>query len=108
MRPVFALAVILVSAGCGTGTTSAVLSVDEAENHEGRAEVTGFLHADGDGVRLCAAVLESYPPQCGEPSLRVEGLELSSVDGLEREGRIEWREGVTLTGTIHDGVLTAD
>jgi hypothetical protein len=98
--------VVLLAAGCGSGEGGAVLSVDEAVNHQGHAEVTGFLHADGDAVRLCAAVLESYPPQCGRPALRVEGLDLGEIDGVQREGKIAWKEGVTLTGIIDDGVLT--
>ena len=95
-----------LAAACGSGEGGAVLSVDEAVHHQGHAEVTGFLHADGDAVRLCAAVLESHPPQCGRPALRVEGLELAEIDGVHREGTIAWKEGVTLTGIVDDGVLT--
>jgi hypothetical protein len=100
-------AVAVLTAGCGGGDSSAVLAVEEAVNHRGDAEVTGFLHAEGERVRLCAAVLESFPPQCGEPSLRVDGLDLAGVDGLTREGDVAWKEGVTVVGTIDDGVLTA-
>ena len=91
------IALVLFVAGCGSGDGGAVLSVEEAVNHQGRAEVTGFLHANGSDVRLCAAVLESYPPQCGRPALDVEGLDLASVDGLQREGTVAWKERVTLT-----------
>jgi hypothetical protein len=106
LSALLAVAVGLQATACGGGTP--VLSVEEAAGHRGGVEVTGFLHAEGETVRLCAAVLESFPPQCGPPSLRVEGLELSAVEGLQREGRVAWREGVTLAGTIDDGVLTAD
>ena len=37
--------------------------------------VTGFLLAsENEPVRLCSALAESYPPQCGVASITVEGL----------------------------------
>jgi hypothetical protein len=35
--------------------------------------VEGYLIERDGELRLCDAILESSPPQCGEPSLRVEG-----------------------------------
>jgi hypothetical protein len=105
VRPLAAL-LVLVGAGCGGSTP--VLSVDEAANHEGRATVTGFLHAESGTVRLCAAVLESFPPQCGRPALAVVGLDVDSVDGLQRSGAVAWKEGVTLEGAIADGVIRVE
>jgi hypothetical protein len=47
------------------------LTVSEAiaSDLEGPLQVKGYV-IDG---RLCEAILESQPPQCGEPSLRIEG-----------------------------------
>jgi hypothetical protein len=101
------LVACLTAAACDGGGTPA-LSVEEAADHRGAAEVTGFLHAEGTAVRLCAAVLESFPPQCGEPSLRVEGLQLADVEGLQRSGTVAWKEGMTVMGTVDGGVLTVD
>jgi hypothetical protein len=58
--------------------------------------VQGFLHADGNAARLCAAVLESYPPQCGEPAVELVGLDLASVAGTTTAEGITWKEGAVL------------
>ena len=39
--------------------------------------------------RLCEALAESFPPQCGGASLIVEGLVLGLVAGLERSGGVQ-------------------
>lgn len=44
---------------------------------DGPLQVQGFLIERAGELRLCSAILESYPPQCGEPSLRVEGGDLA-------------------------------
>jgi len=51
------------------------LSVQEAldSDLEGPLLVRGYLIERAGELRLCDAILESSPPQCGEPSLRVEG-----------------------------------
>lgn len=74
--------------------------------------VRGYVVApEGAPVRLCQMLAESYPPQCGEPSLVVEGLDLASVPGLVSTddpalARVSWSEGeVELTGVVTDGVL---
>ena len=91
------------------------LSIEEAlaSTIEGPLMVKGYLVApEGEPVRLCTALLESYPPQCGAPSLVVEGLELASVEGLQRTedpelAPVTWSDGiVSLLGTVRDGVLT--
>ena len=130
LLPVVLLA--LVAAGCGTGgdepsptagppaATSATpssgaaipgggLSVDEAlaSKLEGPLMVAGFLVAAGDEVRLCSALAESYPPQCGGSSLLVEGLNLATVEGLQMEGVVSWTdERFSVLGDVRDGVLT--
>lgn len=67
--------------------------------------VTGFLIDDGSGPRLCETILDSFPPQCGEPSLNVEGVTLADMEGAEREGDVAWVEQATFTGEVSDGVL---
>jgi hypothetical protein len=61
--------------------------------------VTGLLIDAGDGWRLCAAIAESYPPQCGGESLTVEGLDPADHDLQEAAG-VRWSEGVTLFGEV--------
>ena len=61
------------------------LSIEEAiaSPLAGPADGQGYLLAlDGEDVQLCSMLAESYPPQCGGPSLIVNGLHLETVDGL--------------------------
>lgn len=69
--------------------------------------VTGNLLAQGGEVRLCSALAESFPPQCGGGSLTVEGLKLEEVDGLVTEGDVSWTDRpIELLGVVADGTLT--
>jgi len=69
--------------------------------------VNGNLLAQGDEVRLCYALAESFPPQCGGPSLVVEGIKLEEVDGLMTEGDVSWTDRpIQLLGLVEDETLT--
>ena len=59
--------------------------------------VQGLLHVTKADARLCAAVMESYPVQCGEPSVELVGLDLAAVEGLTTAGDVTWKEGAVLT-----------
>lgn len=76
-----------------------------ATDAEGPLTVRGFLLDDGTTVRLCDAVLESYPPQCGGDSVEVEGVAVAELEGATTEGEISWVEQASLTGELTDGVL---
>ena len=95
-------------ASSGAPVPGGALSVAEALESELDEPllVEGALVAVGDEVRLCSALAESYPPQCGGPSLLVQGLELETVEGLTREGVVAWAESASVLGTVTDGVLT--
>lgn len=85
------------------------ISIEEARasDLEGPLLVNGNLLADGDEVRFCSALAESFPPQCAGPSLQVEGVKLEEIDGLVREGRVAWTDRpIQLLGTVEDGVLS--
>jgi hypothetical protein len=58
-------------------------------------------------TRICSAILESFPPQCGEPSLVVDGWDIDTDGRAQTAGDVTWAEDVELTGTIDDGVLHA-
>ena len=74
---------------------------------DGPVRVRGTLIAAREDVRLCAAILESHPPQCGRPWLVVRGLDLVGVSNMEQAKGVGWtRREVTLTGEVADGVLT--
>ena len=84
-----------------------VLTVGEALGSSGRVTVRGTLFvSDADGIRLCDAILESFPPQCGQPSIQVDGLDLSTV-ALQSsdDGAVSWAEQIELEGRVEDGKL---
>lgn len=131
MRTISLFATLLVAAGlagCGgdDGTDDAAgdpgsvpqtsglgagpgISIEEAlaRDSDEMLLVNGNLLAQGDDVRLCSALAESFPPQCGGASLRVEGLKLAEVDGLITEGDVSWTDRpVQLLGIVEDETLT--
>jgi hypothetical protein len=108
----FALAALaLALAGCGSdssgggsdagsdaGTAGIGMSVQEAVLVELDAPtlVAGYLVEDGGTLKLCESLAESEPPQCGEPSLVVEG---GTLDDQARN------ELVDVRGTVADGKI---
>ena len=80
------------------------ISVAEALGHQATDDivtVSGALFVEADGtVLLCDAIAESFPPQCGGERIRVEGLDVAAVPGLQTEGDVSWAEGVTLLGSV--------
>lgn len=72
------------------------LSVQEAIDSklDGPLLVKGYLIERAGELRLCDAILESSPPQCGEPSLRVEGPAPAASE-----------ERVSLLGDVEDGTI---
>lgn len=69
--------------------------------------VNGMLLVRDGEVRLCEALAESFPPQCGGDSLLIEGLALDSVDGLTSAQGVIWSDGlIQILGDVRDGVLT--
>lgn len=57
--------------------------------------VRGYLIERDGKLRLCEAILESEPPQCGEPSLQVEGPAPRASE-----------KRVSLLGEVEDGTIT--
>lgn len=70
----------------------------------------GYLFVDPDGTaRLCDAIMESFPPQCGKPSIPVVNLPPELVDGLSEKNGQRWSDApVQLMGTVDDGVFQND
>lgn len=69
----------------------------------GEVTVAGAVLDDGDGPELCAALLESYPPQGGGPS--IEGWDWDAVPHDEASG-VRWTESVELQGTFDGTTFT--
>ncbi len=94
---------LVIADGNGPGDGPG-LSVADALTHgptDDMVSVTGALFVNADGtVLLCDAIAESFPPQCGGDRIIVEGLDLSTVEGLQTEGDVRWAESVTLLGSV--------
>lgn len=115
--------VVLALAACGGGNevdqpeppvaapgaaTGPGLTIEEAlaSDLEGPLLVRGTLFAEGDEVRLCDAIAESFPPQCGGRFLHVEGLDLATVEGLTSAQGVTWSEGIVkLLGDVDGDTL---
>ena len=93
------------TAGLGAGPGISIeqaLAADSAD----AVLVNGNLLAQGEEIRLCSALAESFPPQCSGASLRVEGLKLEEVDGLVTEGEVSWTAGpIQLLGDVEGDTL---
>ena len=110
----FALAVIALSVACGgddndefdigDGQTKIGQALEAAEGSE--VMVSGFLIADRDGsTRLCSALLESFPPQCGGDRIELLGFDASAVPNTSSPQRqseirtVRWtKTEITVTG----------
>lgn len=68
--------------------------------------VKGFLVDDGTTARLCEALAESFPPQCGGASVELTGYETIDPDSLKTEQGVTWTDDVTtMYGELADGVF---
>jgi hypothetical protein len=68
--------------------------------------VNGYLVVTDGQARLCEALAESFPPQCGGARLKIEGLDLASIDGLQEEGGVTWSDDqIQLLGALKGGVF---
>lgn len=125
MKPLALLAVLLATAAlaaCGgddraSGDTGGTLppaatgpgiSIEEAleTGSDEPVLVNGNLLVLDGQPRLCSALAESFPPQCGGASLLVTGLSLSGLDGLTSEAGVTWTDRpIKLLGVVSDGVL---
>jgi hypothetical protein len=129
MKTTFALLAALLAAvalaGCGGdddddaagGDTSPAptapvgpgISIEEALESDSTEPLLvkgNLLVLDGQ-ARLCSALAESFPPQCGGASLLVTGLDVAQVEGLMVEQDVMWTDRpIQLAGTVADGILT--
>jgi hypothetical protein len=78
-----------------------------AGNADGILAVKGYVVASGDGIRLCDALAESFPPQCGGDSVLLDSLDSIDPDELTSEGDVTWTGAQqTVYGELSDGTLT--
>ena len=87
------------------------LSVAEALAYEGSeiVAVEGFVVRVGDETRLCDALAESFPPQCGGDSVTITNPDAINGLVLEEEGSTQWSPDlVTVLGEMTASGLTID
>ena len=100
------LAMLLVLAACG--------GEDSASDADA---ASGFIFVDSAGSHICGSMMESYPPQCGEPSIKLLDLDPQSVVALMSPedptlAAVSWTdyaagvEGITDTDGLSNVVLT--
>jgi hypothetical protein len=85
------------------------IDIPDAIAYEGTevVAVRGYFVAGESGARLCEALAESYPPQCGGVSVAVANPELLSHVVLVEEGGTQWSEDyITVLGQVVAGELT--
>lgn len=117
MRTISLLAALLAAvtlAGCGgdenaepagTGQSISIEEALEADSGE-PVRVSGNLLVQSGEARLCYALAESFPPQCGGASLVVTGLDPADVEGLVVEADVMWTDRpIELVGTVADGTI---
>lgn len=98
------LAVLLVGGGllsltaCTAAGSDEPLTVQQLVDRTATSPVTvqGLLHVSSGVTRLCAATLESYPVQCGKPSVELVGLDIDTITGTTTAEGVTWKEGVIL------------
>ncbi len=72
---------------------------------EGDVSVVGVLVIDSAGSRLCFALAESFPPQCGGPAVVISGLDDLDLQFEEAEG-VRWTDpAVVVKGRYADATL---
>jgi hypothetical protein len=103
----------LALSGCGEEVEPAeaargVLTVGQALTADaGDAEVRGYVYVGADGAaHLCSGLAGSFPPQCGHPSIPVDGLDTGTLAGAETDQGVVWTGETTLRGALSGGVLT--
>lgn len=76
---------------------------------DGGFAISGYYVADGESVRLCEALAESFPPQCGGASILFDNTAGADLGTLSIEQGVTWSdEAVLVTGQVVDGVFVAD
>lgn len=86
--------------------TEAITVSEALAAGEGSLLVEGFLVITPDGARLCEALAESFPPQCGGASLTLDEPDPSALEQTTSEGDVTWTDQpVQMLGTISGGSM---
>jgi hypothetical protein len=100
MKPVLVCLSVIALTGCGANGGVAhddcpdrSYRVEEVvrDRPSGVFEVEGYIVSEGGETRLCSALLESHPPQCGATSIRL-GEPAPQGDGVRTAEGVTWTE----------------
>ena len=92
----------------GNEPSPAAIQPGAAADASGPVAVEGFIVAVGDEVKLCEALAESFPPQCGGDFVTVTSLDQVDPDDIQSSGDVRWTDyTVTIFGEMVDGTLVA-
>ncbi|NNC91111.1 MAG: hypothetical protein HKN80_01325 [Acidimicrobiia bacterium] len=84
-----------------------IVSVLDSEI-DGGFVITGFYFDDGTGMRLCEALAESFPPQCGGASIPIDNTAGADLGVLSIEQGVTWSDQpILVEGEVVDGVFVA-
>lgn len=84
------------------------LSVAEvlASDIDGGFAIAAFYFETSEGLLLCDAIAESFPPQCGGERIEVDNGAGVEIGPLQTEGEVTWSpEPVSIIGEVVDGVF---
>lgn len=116
-------AVAILGVGCGGGDSDGAVTTTSSTvepsagvpasiggiidgEPSGDINVLGYVVIDQNGTRFCSVLLESFPPQCGQPSVDLVDLDTAALD-LQAEQGVQWTDDVVvLLGRYADGTLT--
>jgi hypothetical protein len=103
----FLAALVLALSGCGSDDGDSGSPTTTSPTTAAGFEFTGYLFRSGGQTRICDAILESYPPQCGGKRYEVVGLDVATVEGVQKAQGVTWTERpVTLKGVVADDGAT--
>jgi hypothetical protein len=99
-----AAGIMLADAGVGVAEALAAPPSDEL------VAVRAFVIVAADGsARLCDALAESHPPQCGGASMALTGLPDGFLTGLRTSGGVTWSDApVQLLGRVRGDAFAND
>ena len=91
---------VVATAEGDTLTVDELLDAEDQGRSGHNVVVVAMLVDDGTGMRMCEALAESYPPQCGGRSIDVLNPDVIDVELTEDQG-VRWTEGpVSLFGWV--------
>ena len=86
----------------------AAIQPGAATSVSGPVAVAGFIVAVGDEIKICEALAESFPPQCGGGFVTVTSIDQVDPDDIQSSGDVRWTDyTVTVFGEMVDGTLVA-